>query len=113
MKLTELNPQWLLKDGRRVGFLFRCPLDPSNSKRLQSCFFKPTPSKEQWDIVEATLGEEREGHVQFCKPDCGWTCSPSPEQATFENISITPSLDGSAGGNWHGFITNGQIVGGL
>jgi hypothetical protein len=113
VRLTDLDPRWLIKDGSRVGFLFRCPLEPSNSNRLQSCFFQATPRREQWDIVETALGEDREGHVQFCRPDFGWSCSPSPEQATFENITITPSIDGSAGGNWHGFITNGDIVGGL
>ena len=33
--------------------------------------------------------------------------------ATFETMTVTPSLDGSAAGNWHGFITNGEIVGGI
>ncbi len=25
MKLTDLEPRWIEHDGRRVGFVFRCP----------------------------------------------------------------------------------------
>ena len=114
MKLTDLDPRWLEKDGKRVGLMFRCPLDPSNEKRLQAVFFRPTPpTPDQWDITDAVLGRESNHLVQHCNPEAHWDCAPPAEEATFDNISITPSVDGSAGGNWHGHITNGQIVGGL
>ena len=31
------------------------------------------------------------------------------EGNNFETMSVMPSLDFSASGNWHGFITNGEI----
>lgn len=27
-----------------------------------------------------------------------------------DNVTITPSIDASKAGHWHGFITNGQIA---
>jgi hypothetical protein len=49
----------------------------------------------------------------MCAAGCGWACSPAPADADFASLTVTPSLDGSAGGLWHGFITNGEIVGGI
>lgn len=113
MKLVDLDPRWLIKDGRRVGFTFRCPLEPSNDRRRQSCFFERFPTQEQWDLFEAAGSRDDRAIVQGCKPECVWTCSPAADVATFENISVQPSIDGSDGGNWHGHITNGSIVGGI
>jgi hypothetical protein len=28
---------------------------------------------------------------------------------TFETMTLTPSIDGSGVGHWHGFITNGEV----
>jgi hypothetical protein len=28
---------------------------------------------------------------------------------TFEDLTLTPSIDVSAAGHWHGFITNGDV----
>lgn len=51
--------------------------------------------------------------VQGCKQGTHWAIAGGIENAAFETLTVTPSLDGSPGGNWHGFITNGEIVGGL
>lgn len=50
---------------------------------------------------------------QPCNQSSGWKITGGIENASFETMTVTPSIDGSAGGLWHGFITNGQIVGGL
>lgn len=116
MKLTDLDPRWLLRDGRRVGFIFRSPTKPA---WWQSCVFQPTDHNEQKELFNAALDVQGENRnyafttVQGCKHSCGWAPMPAPEAATFETISVTPSIDGSAGGLWHGFITSGQIVGGI
>jgi hypothetical protein len=116
MRLTDLDPRWLLKDGARVGFVFRSPTNP---RFHQSCFFAPTPFREQCKLFVAALGGDEEDaefgrfDVQPCNDGCAWRCTPSPDAAVFSEISIEPSLDGSAGGLWHGFITNGVIVGGI
>ncbi len=103
MRLIELDPQWLMKDGKRVGFTF---LSPTNPKWRQSCFENPPSRREQWDLFE-------DDDVQGCNPKAHWKIKGGIDAATFETMTVTPSLDGSPGGLWHGHITNGAIVGGL
>lgn len=108
MRLVDLDPQWLMKDGQRIGFTFRSPTKP---EWRQSCFQNPPPRREQWDLFAAH--QHGDGMVQGCNPDAHWSVVGGIENANFETMSVTPSLDGSAGGLWHGHITNGEIVGGL
>lgn len=103
MRLIELDPKWIVKEGKRVGFTFRSPTDP---KWRQSCFENPPPRREQWELFE-------DDDVQGCNPSAHWAVAGGIENASFETMSVTPSLDGSAGGLWHGHITNGAIVGGI
>lgn len=28
----------------------------------------------------------------------------------FENVTLTPSIDASSSGHWHGFVKNGEII---
>jgi hypothetical protein len=44
--------------------------------------------------------------VVLCKESCAWKFENAHN---FDEISITPSLDASAAGHWHGFITAGEI----
>jgi hypothetical protein len=112
MRLVDLEPRWLIKDGQRVGFIFRSPTRP---QCWQSCFFKSPPRREQWAMFAETLKSDDPDDLTMGRHDVqgareGTTWSIAGE---FENLTVTPSIDGSPGGNWHGFITNGQIVGGL
>lgn len=106
MKLLDLDPQWLLKDGKRVGFTFVSPVQHEHPTRKtkwrQSCFPKPTSTDDQFKAIG-------DAPVQLCNPSCGWTIAGGIDAATFETMTVTPSIDGSAGGLWHGFITNGEI----
>lgn len=116
MRLIELDPRWLIQDGRRVGFVFRCP---TRCKCWQSCFVESPPRREQWALFRSTFGEDPDFEempkpdVQGCASGTRWQIAGGIENADFETLSVTPSIDGSPGGNWHGFITNGEIVGGL
>lgn len=120
MRLVDLDPRWLLNDAsERVGFYF---LSPTNRTYRQSCFFAPTPTREQFRSFwreQGLLSADEDTRdlarpmIQGCKPETKWTVAGGVDDATFETISVTPSLDGSAGGLWHGHITNGEIVGGL
>ena len=74
----------------------------------------------QWALFAAAFDssddDDREfgrHDVQGCKQEARWTIAGGIANASFETMTVTPSLDGSPGGNWHGFITNGDIVGGL
>jgi len=112
-RLADLDPRWLLRDGVRIGFVFNCP---TRADEKQTCFFAPTPRREQIEAVRGLYGNMADddkpdlSHIQLCDEDCGWKISAplTAETATFETISVTPSLDGSKGGNWHGHITNGE-----
>ena len=41
-----------------------------------------------------------------CKPEMAWNY---PTGGPFGSMSVTPSLDASASGHWHGHITAGEI----
>lgn len=119
MRLIDLDPRWLLKDGQRVGFIFKSPIGQQGPVWWrQTCFFAPTPFREQIKLVHAAMSVPMDddgldgpfGDGQPCKSDCGWTPQGPIE---FETMTVTPSLDGSAGGLWHGHVTNGEIVGGI
>lgn len=114
MKLTDLDPRWLIADGRRVGFVFISPTQRPRADGTkqpvpwrQSCFVQPTKASEQEELFDAMFGWAH--LVQGCNQQCGWTIEGGSENANFETISVTPSLDGSPGGLWHGYITNGEI----
>lgn len=113
MRLLDLDPQWIVENGRRVGFTFVSPKGTSGGKRVerQSCFADPPAIRTQLEMFEQLHGEN--AIVQPCNPRAKWNIAGGIDAADFASISVTPSLDGSAGGLWHGYITNGQIVGGV
>lgn len=107
MRLVDLDPRWIMKDGARIGFTFVSPGEPSFR---QSCFCDPPSTGEQVGLFEAAHGDDV---VQPCKPSAHWQIAGGIESASFETMTVKPSLDGSSAGLWHGHITDGKIVGGL
>lgn len=125
MKLSELEPRWLEYCGRRVAIMFRCP-----HCRIVwlTCFFEPVGSLPNLDdsieVLRSSRGARRlfydallaMGHadpldgayhdVVSCKSDCAWQRTGDD----FASMSVTPSIDASAAGHWHGFITNGECA---
>lgn len=93
-----------MRDGKRIGFTFVCPTNP---KFRQSCFPDPPQTSEQCDIFDAMHGDHI--MVQPCNSSKHWQIAGGIESASFETMTVTPSLDGSPGGLWHGHITNGEI----
>lgn len=104
MKLVELDPRWIVRDGKRIGFTFISPTDPRSRQR---CFVDPPKVSEQIDLFDAIHGED--AVVQPCNPQAHWQIAGGIDAADFLTISVTPSLDGSPGGLWHGHITRGDI----
>lgn len=95
MHLTDLDPGWFSTgDGRNgMGVTFDCP----------HC---------------AATGAYQKLGIWFANPiDGGPAAPPGVEPKprwqrtgeTFETLTITPSIDASASGHWHGWITNGEI----
>lgn len=103
MRLLDLEPKWLMKNGHRVGIVFRNPVRP---KWWTSCFFVAMPDVEQEAIIEQVIGDV---DYQGCNPASAWQVNGGAETASFETLTITPSLDGGPGW-WHGYITDGAIT---
>lgn len=99
MKLTDLDPRWGVDadiviggvnrhdpDRHGMGITFDCP--HCRTMRLAVFFANPIDGKAPSD--DATRLWQRTGE-------------------SFENLSLSPSIDASKHGHWHGFITNGEI----
>jgi hypothetical protein len=96
MKLTELDPRWyVLEDGGpRVGLTFLCPC--CKRQRIGVAFHHQGHEAIDDAYIKAHA-TGREDHI--------WTIV-GPED--FSVLGLTPSIDASASGHWHGFITNGE-----
>ena len=123
MRLSDLQPNWIENGGRRVCFVMKCPHCVAKGvakPTLLSCaivpwkdaFPKVSEEHDFFDALLPSLGYEDYGRCDLigCKPTIAWTIKSAE---SFETISVTPSLDASNSGHWHGFITNGNIVGGI
>lgn len=98
MKLTDLEPRWLDEH----VFVFRCPHCRSI---LLSCKDAPMATRDQYRLFARELGEDWNRRVVGTKQDVAWRISSKD----FESMSVTPSIDASASGHWHGHITDGEI----
>ena len=109
MRLSELSPIWLERDGQRVGFTFLCPCCQKN--RL-TCWLETPPFKEQVVIMHAafhtTPEDDHDWPIDWVPAKAGTKWSIS-SMASFDTMTVHPSIDASASGNWHGFVTNGEI----
>jgi len=116
MTLAELEPRWLETDGKRIGIIFLCP---HCRKEPVSCFWIPTKyiagdgDDSQYGLFARLLPTFGDAYADFgpedvvpCRRDYAWVTSGDD----FATMTITPSIDASASGHWHGSITNGNIV---
>ena len=120
MRLTEFDPRWIGIDRRRAseagapygedgpgirfGLSFLCPhcretrlavlfkpfIDPDNLARLIEWAIPGAP--------DPNTGEIKEPHW--------WQRAGE----NFDDMTLSPSIDASATGHWHGFIINGGLV---
>lgn len=95
MRLTDLEPQWLTPD----MFMFK---SPSGHGDWLTCKRVPMGLKEQYDMIYPA----HKGKIVVQTVEgMAWKF----EGNDFATMTVTPSIDASASGNWHGFITNGEI----
>lgn len=106
MRLIDLEPRWFAHAGNpHAVFVFLCPHCNTTGRKVRlSCTVVAIKGSEQRDIFEAAYGED--AIVVGCK-FLTWNMEGGP---SFETMTITPSLDASASGHWHGFITSGRIA---
>lgn len=113
MRLTDLDPRWW-GDGteRRLGVSFACPhchLTPQ-PVRLGIAFANPQDGGPPSPVVTRTMPREIRDHLHERRtfdvpPGCLWQRTGE----TFDTLTLTPSVDASASGHWHGFVTAGDI----
>lgn len=99
MKLTELDPHWFVleKGGPRVGVSFDCP--HCRHVRIAVPFHHSGRAAMEDGYILAHQGASDSGHI--------WTLGSDED---FETMTLTPSVDASGAGHWHGFVTNGQVT---
>jgi hypothetical protein len=117
LRLAELNPRWFAEEGRHgQGVLFDCP-----SCRLGRCAGKPCrlavafappldggtpfPIKKMETLFEALKDPDGEWPGNVVPPGVVWGRTGD----TFEALTLSPSVDASAAGHWHGFVQNGDV----
>jgi hypothetical protein len=100
MRLVDLMPRWL----HPSMFTFLCP---HCREVFLTCKNVEMSRKEQCEITEKDAVGLQGVTVVLCKESCAWNFENAHN---FDQISITPSLDASAAGHWHGFIVAGEIT---
>lgn len=104
MKLADLEPRWIHPN----IFVFLCP---HCRKVLLCCKDRVMTYKETFDAIKAGLGEDNKTLVVPPAADFAWNITSShgayQRPSFFDECSVIPSIDASASGHWHGFITNG------
>lgn len=105
MKLTDLAPEWITPD----MFVFK---NPTGGDDWLTCKRVPMTNKEQHKLIYGDWMDEST-KTKWCgkcvvatNPDVAWHF----EGNDFATLTVSPSIDASASGNWHGFIKNGEII---
>lgn len=110
MRLIDLEPSWMVlrQGGDVVGLTFRCPHCPPG-ERGQTTYLGV--------MFTSVIDRDSANTEEVAWPDY---MAKRPGKHfwkrtgdTFENLTISPSVDVSKEGHWHGHITNGEIVGGI
>ena len=101
MKLTELRPVWLSFGGsnRKTGFIFDCPCCRS-IKLTCKCIY--ATMREQVEVMRSLGLDPRQFVPTAEKTVWKW-------EGDFINLNVSPSIDASSSGHWHGFIKGGLI----
>lgn len=97
MKLTDLDPRWYSREGdARHGITFRCPHCPNSGQRLAVAVH----------VDGTNMDPDPDNPQQWGAGEFVWTVAGG---SGFDDLSLTPSVNASANGHWHGFITGGEI----
>jgi len=101
VKLVDLNPHWyVLEDGGPiVGLSFQCPHCPAD-KAIRLCIAFHHHGRAAMDdqYILAHHGANDTQHI--------WDLRG---QDDFSTLTLSPSIDASKSGHWHGFVIGGEI----
>jgi len=104
MKLIDLKPKWfnLEEGGIRVGLTFECPhcfdsITSYSNTRIGVSFHERGKELIEDTYIHAHTTDPFFNHI--------W----EEDGEDFYNITLTPSIDVSHAGHWHGFLIKGEI----
>jgi len=110
MRLIELEPRWASEYGHsddvKQGVTFLCP--HCRARRLGVFFDKSICGTPPIDLVAFNRARLRADNDPYDDVHVGSTLWHR-EGETFDTLTLSPSIDASAFGCWHGFITAGEI----
>jgi hypothetical protein len=101
MKLIDLSPKWQsFEDHHRVALSFICPccIGTERETHLMVAFHHHGHEIEDDAFIRAHGPGGQTNHI--------WTIEGDED---FNTLTLTPSIDASKSGHWHGFITNGEV----
>lgn len=98
MRLLDLEPRWYVarEGGHPVGITFRCPHCPGSGQRPAIALH----------LDGTNLDPDPENPQQLAADETVWTVAAG---GSFADVTLTPSIDASKAGHWHGYITEGDI----
>ena len=107
MRLLDLSPRWmtLREGGDIVGISFRCPHCASGERGETTYLgvkFAQTIDRDGVDVDERAWPTYMLEHPS----EHFWERSGD----TFDTLTLSPSVDASAHGHWHGFIRGGEVT---
>lgn len=105
-RLTDLEPRWIHPN----LFVFLCP---HCKEVFLACKNIEMSDRQQFDLYEKEFGPNWNAIVVPCNPGFSWSISgtvPTDTRAAFPtDITVSPSIDASNSGHWHGFISQGDV----
>ena len=100
MRIADMQPKWLEKDGQRVGYVFRCP-NCTDHEHWLTCFSALLEYHEQMACcVRVGLNDD---WCSPCKQGSAWTISGD----SFDTLSSSPSLN-AGNEHFHKTLMNGE-----
>lgn len=107
LPLADFNPRWLVdKDGRQgMGMSLRCP--SCRLQRLSVWFSNPVDGLPAYPAQEIPPDATEEVRKRITAYNNRWGRTGED----FSTLSLSPSIDASGAGHWHGFITEGFVSG--
>lgn len=105
MRLVDLKPRWI----HEHVFIFMCPHCVQTKREFLnwlSCKTIQMDETEQMDLFVVAMKDEEHKTCVGTRKDVAWALTSKD----FETMSVSPSIDHSPSGNWHGFIQGGNIT---
>jgi hypothetical protein len=103
MKLTDLEPRWYGSEGITYGMSFLCP--HCQQQRLGVAFHHAGHEAMEDSVIRAHSLTTQ--HIWSITGDI--ITFDGLDHHGFDHVTLSPSVDASQTGHWHGFIIDGEI----